>query len=643
MKDGRSIETNNDGGRNSSLSSSVQSRAMEQEGKVLQEARERNASMPQQLSSNGTSQPANTLPNKNSIGSKNNQLNSNQGIANKNSLPSKDSSSKMNGGNGRGLSTNSANGKPGNNRGDALKSKVASKGLQAMGVPRGVSDKIVNSKLGKKALDMAMTKHPALAAANKALKNAGKSEEEKDAEEREEEQQEKEKRTGFISLRLPLKVKLILFLAIIPSFSFLILFLSVIVASVGDKNGFQIFFGVLQNTDVRTANEIRKLHDDVTGNGDDVGMGNSFSTYDEFLSRSKNIGNIYEYFKCETADECLERDEVKFYIKVNDISHRYRKKYGITLDWELLMSTAIAMDLDSIDMFVAFLNQYNYDDVEKYDILMNLDWDYDYKKITGYPYLSPHIYSYDLQILAKNMVTKTTTQTCSKTVTNADGTTSVVITKTKTDIDVEDQYLKPGQPYYLKCDAGESYDISSNYRLDLEKYDDFLSEYIEHKKYLEESEAPTVDEDGNTDMTPSEATGDYIFPLPSGATRCRSSAYGYRIHPISGQRHYHSGDDYPAAAGTSVYAVADGTVASAGFDKSMGNYIRIDHGNGIVSIYMHASKLFVSKGDTVKQGDVIMAVGTTGSSTGNHLHISFKKNGELDNPKNYIGALNMCS
>ena len=71
------------------------------------------------------------------------------------------------------------------------------------------------------------------------------------------------------------------------------------------------------------------------------------------------------------------------------------------------------------------------------------------------------------------MVTKTTTQTCSKVVKNKDGSTSVVITKTKTDIDVEEQYFKPGQPYYLKCDAGETYDISSNYKLDLEKYDEF--------------------------------------------------------------------------------------------------------------------------------------------------------------------------
>lgn len=637
MKDGRNIENNNDERNNSSLSSSVRERAMENEGKELQAARERTAQMPHQLSSNGKAiAPQSSLPNKNSIGDTGSGLNKNSGIPGKVSLPNKEALSKLNKGKSGNPSPNNASGKPSSNiasRGNDLKSKVASAGLQAMGVPKGISDGLVNSKLGKKAMNMA--KNPAMAALN-GLKSAGKSEAEKDAAEKEEEEKEKEKRTGNIVLRVPLKVKLVILLALLPSFCLILMFMVIVVAYEGDEKMSAIFYG-------NSTGKGNSSVSDKVGRGDDLGMGGSYSTYDEFLSRYENLGNLYEYFDCKSEEECLERDEVKFYIKVNDISLRYKRKYGVSLDWKLLMSTALSMDLDVVDMHVAFLNNYNYDDVEKFDILMNLDWDYDYKKISGYAYLSPSQYLYDLQILAKNMVTKDTTQTCSKTVTNEDGSTSVIITKTKSDTDVEDQYLQPGQPYYLQCDAGESYDISSMYRLDLEKYDDFLLEYIEHKLYLEEEEASTVDENGNTDMTPSPATGEYIFPLPSGATRCRSSAFGYRIHPITGEHHYHSGDDYPAAAGTSVYATADGTVIAAGYDKSMGNYIRLDHGNGIVSIYMHASKLFVSKGDTVKQGDVIMAVGTTGSSTGNHLHISFKKNGNLDDPKNYIGALNMCS
>ena len=147
------------------------------------------------------------------------------------------------------------------------------------------------------------------------------------------------------------------------------------------------------------------------------------------------------------------------------------------------------------------------------------------------------------------------------------------------------------------------------------------------------------------------SNGEYLFPLPEGSTTCRSSAYGPRIHPITKQYQNHSGDDYPAAGGTPVYAAADGVVTSAGTgcvigDHSchggMGNHVIIDHGNGIQSVYMHATKVNVRNGQTVKKGDVIMTVGTTGSSTGNHLHITFKKDGVKDDPANYIGALPMC-
>ena len=513
---GNNNRNNNDERLRSSLSSSVKERAMESEGNQLQVAREKNASMPSSRSSNGNVAPrGGGLPSKNSIGNNGNGLNTNKGMANKNALPAKDGLKSNMTGNDPLLKNktpgNGASPKGGaSNEGQALQNKVASKGLQAMGVPKKLSESAVNSKLGKKAMNM--MKNP-VGAALGGLKNAGKSEAEKDAAEQEEEAQEKEKRSGFITLRLPLKVKLIIMLAILPSFTFVILFLSIITAYVADEGAFNIFFGtIVSGGDVDTARDLVKFRDSVLGNGaNDVGMGNSFSTYDEFLSRTQNLGNIYEFFDCESEEECLNRDEVKFYIKVNDISTRYKRKYNITLDWELLMATALSMDLDVKEMFVSFLNEYNYDDVEKYNILMNLDWDYDYKKIPGYTYLKSDDYQYDLQILAKNMVTKTTTQTCSKVVKNKDGSTSVVITKTKTDIDVEEQYFKPGQPYYLKCDAGETYDISSNYKLDLEKYDEFLLEYIEHKMYLPDGDAYEGDDPNHRgdDENPGDISTEY--------------------------------------------------------------------------------------------------------------------------------------
>lgn len=236
MKDGRSMGNNNDEKMNSSLSSSVRERALENEGNVIQAARERNAQMPKQLSSNGG---MNLSPKALSNGGSGKSLNSNGGLPSKAGLPNKEALSKLNKG-------NSSPNRPASNnniasRGQDLKNKVASKGLQAMGVPKPISDGLVNSKLGKKAMGMA--KNPAMAAIN-GLKSAGKSEAEKDAFEKEEEEQEKEKRSGNIVLRLPLKAKLIIFLAILPSFCFIVLFLSIVIAAVGDRGAFSIFVGL---------------------------------------------------------------------------------------------------------------------------------------------------------------------------------------------------------------------------------------------------------------------------------------------------------------------------------------------------------------------------------------------------------------
>lgn len=138
--------------------------------------------------------------------------------------------------------------------------------------------------------------------------------------------------------------------------------------------------------------------------------------------------------------------------------------------------------------------------------------------------------------------------------------------------------------------------------------------------------------------SPSAGNGKYIWPLPS-QYRTRTSSFGYRPDPFgSGATVYHCGDDYPAPAGTPIYAVADGTVDSSQYSSGTGNCVVIYHGNGLSSIYMHASVLIARAGQTVKQGDVIALVGTTGPSTGNHLHISFRLNGQWVDPKNYIGG-----
>lgn len=128
--------------------------------------------------------------------------------------------------------------------------------------------------------------------------------------------------------------------------------------------------------------------------------------------------------------------------------------------------------------------------------------------------------------------------------------------------------------------------------------------------------------------------GTFAFPL---ATYTRvSDDYGYRIHPILGVQQFHNGVDFAAPKGTAIYAAYDGTVIASASSATMGNYVMIDHGGGLYTIYMHASKLIASKGDTVAKGDTIAEVGSTGRSTGNHLHFSVRLNGSYVSPWNYI-------
>ena len=128
--------------------------------------------------------------------------------------------------------------------------------------------------------------------------------------------------------------------------------------------------------------------------------------------------------------------------------------------------------------------------------------------------------------------------------------------------------------------------------------------------------------------------GTFAFPLKT-YTRI-SDDYGYRIHPILNVKQFHNGVDFAAPSGTPIYAAYDGKVVAATYSATMGNYVMIDHGDSLYTIYMHASKLYVSKGDTVVKGQTIAAVGTTGRSTGNHLHFSVRKNGSYVSPWEYL-------
>lgn len=129
--------------------------------------------------------------------------------------------------------------------------------------------------------------------------------------------------------------------------------------------------------------------------------------------------------------------------------------------------------------------------------------------------------------------------------------------------------------------------------------------------------------------------GMFAFPAPS-YTRI-SDDYGNRIHPTLGVEKFHNGIDLAAPNGSPILAAYDGEVVAAAYSSSMGNYVMIDHGDSLYTIYMHASSLYVSKGDAVTKGQQIAAVGSTGRSTGPHLHFGVRKNGGYVSPWGYLG------
>ena len=144
--------------------------------------------------------------------------------------------------------------------------------------------------------------------------------------------------------------------------------------------------------------------------------------------------------------------------------------------------------------------------------------------------------------------------------------------------------------------------------------------------------APSYDTSGSTSTN---NVGGISWKIPINYSHF-TSPFGWRIHPIYGYQKFHYGVDLSASTGTPIYATRSGTVDIASYNGSAGYYVQINHGDGFRSIYMHMTHYVVSSGQYVSQGQVIGYCGSTGASTGPHLHFGISYNGSYVNPANYI-------
>lgn len=194
----------------------------------------------------------------------------------------------------------------------------------------------------------------------------------------------------------------------------------------------------------------------------------------------------------------------------------------------------------------------------------------------------------------------------------------------------------------LKSEIVNLEEISENLKSEIQELTRQLEEEARRQKEEEErkrKQAASSSSSSNSSSTsgriPTQYVGGtFMWPVP-GNYRV-SSGYVDRTSPIFGTAEFHTGIDIPANYGTSVVAAADGVVITAGWVNGYGNTVMISHGSGLVTLYGHNSSLVVSKGDSVKKGQTVAKVGSTGYSTGNHCHFEVRKDGDHVDPNIYL-------
>lgn len=203
---------------------------------------------------------------------------------------------------------------------------------------------------------------------------------------------------------------------------------------------------------------------------------------------------------------------------------------------------------------------------------------------------------------------------------------------------------KKGELNDVADDLTDAQSVAKAYEAEIQAQNEVIAQIQAAQKRAAEQQAAqqqaqAAEENQNTaqNTTPSgngQSTGSMMWPCPS--SKRVTSDYGPRTSPTNGASSNHKGIDIGATYGADIVAADGGTVLVATYSSSGGNYVIIDHGGGLCTVYMHASSLTVSAGQTVSKGQVIAKVGSTGISTGNHLHFGVTLNGVYVSPWGYV-------
>lgn len=174
----------------------------------------------------------------------------------------------------------------------------------------------------------------------------------------------------------------------------------------------------------------------------------------------------------------------------------------------------------------------------------------------------------------------------------------------------------------------------SEYEKQIKKQEDTIKAIEAQIRKKEEEARKAAQAAGKSYETVDLGSIHFTWPCPSSSRI--TSGFGDRESPTEGASSNHQGIDIGASSGSAILAAADGEVVVSTYSPSAGNYIMLSHGGGVFTVYMHCSALLVSTGDSVKAGDTIAKVGSTGYSTGPHLHFGIRASGKYLNPSNYV-------